>query len=93
MVDHKWGYTGKAREEHNLKAANNAWVKCSNKLREHDQDLAEGWKDEIDQLLVFTGLFSAVLTAFNVAIFVQLNPDPTPDATLQVLFQISAQLS
>ncbi|EMD31590.1 hypothetical protein CERSUDRAFT_59749, partial [Gelatoporia subvermispora B] len=82
-----------AQGETRQTAADRAWIDCSKRLREHDGELATAWKEEIDNLLVFAGLFSAVLAAFNVAVFIQLDPDPTPGATLQVLLQISAQLS
>ncbi|KAL6304447.1 hypothetical protein BKA93DRAFT_720853, partial [Sparassis latifolia] len=43
-----------------------AWAKCAKDLWEHDEAAVKEWKEEIDTLLVFAGLFSAVLTAFNV---------------------------
>ncbi|OCH87110.1 hypothetical protein OBBRIDRAFT_796529 [Obba rivulosa] len=55
-----------------------AWAKCAEDLRQHDQELATEWKEQIDNLLVFAGIFSAVLTAFNVELYTQLNPDTTP---------------
>ncbi|KAI0644777.1 hypothetical protein C8Q79DRAFT_875819, partial [Trametes meyenii] len=54
----------------------------------------ERWNKEIDTYLVFAGLFSAILTAFNVQSYQSLQPAP-PDhalATVTALQQISAQL-
>ncbi|RDX43101.1 hypothetical protein OH76DRAFT_1297404, partial [Lentinus brumalis] len=50
------------------------------------------WKEEIDTLLVYAGLSSAVLTAFVVQSYQLLQPDPT-DLTLAALNQISSQLN
>ncbi|KAI0760538.1 hypothetical protein C8Q74DRAFT_1166737, partial [Fomes fomentarius] len=57
----------------------------------YDQ-LVGRWKDEIDTLLVYAGLFSAVLTAFNVQSYQLLQPAPA-DPILDALQQISAQLN
>ncbi|KAI0718789.1 hypothetical protein C8T65DRAFT_737132 [Cerioporus squamosus] len=50
------------------------------------------WKEEIDTLLVYAGLSSAVLTAFVVQSYQLLQPDPA-DMTLAALKQISSQLN
>ncbi|KAL1936918.1 hypothetical protein VTO73DRAFT_4232, partial [Trametes versicolor] len=50
------------------------------------------WKEEIDTYLVFAGLFSAVLTTFNVQSYLLLQP-ATPDPSIAVLQQISSQLA
>ncbi|OCH86300.1 hypothetical protein OBBRIDRAFT_855454, partial [Obba rivulosa] len=55
--------------------------------------IVKAWKEEIDALLVFAGLFSAALTAFNVELYTSLRPDPGVDLTNQLLLQISAQLN
>ncbi|EMD37371.1 hypothetical protein CERSUDRAFT_135934, partial [Gelatoporia subvermispora B] len=67
------------------------WKKCSESLVERDKDMAQEWKDGIDNLLVFAGLFSAVVTAFNVELYRQLSPDPTTLAA-HALVRVSAQL-
>ncbi|KAL6301860.1 hypothetical protein BKA93DRAFT_441206, partial [Sparassis latifolia] len=69
-----------------------AWEKCAKSLAEHDEHSIKAWKEEIDTLLVFAGLYSAVLTAFNVTSYTWLQPSPPPDATVQLLSQISLQL-
>ncbi|KAI1793408.1 hypothetical protein LXA43DRAFT_242735 [Ganoderma leucocontextum] len=50
------------------------------------------WKSEIDMLLVFAGLFSAVLTAFNVQSYQLLQPDEQGEV-LAALVTISSQLN
>ncbi|KAL1729297.1 hypothetical protein EV714DRAFT_213090 [Schizophyllum commune] len=41
----------------------------------HDTELIEGWRDTLDVLLVFAGLFSAVVTTRVVRSSVALKPD------------------
>ncbi|KAJ3521917.1 hypothetical protein NM688_g8951 [Phlebia brevispora] len=70
----------------------NGWAEISNALNDVDAEKLEHCKDDIDTLLVFAGLFSAVLTAFVVESYTSLSPDPT-DAMIQLLMQISIQTS
>ncbi|KAI0371284.1 hypothetical protein BV20DRAFT_1051695 [Pilatotrama ljubarskyi] len=69
-----------------------AWAACAKALREYDEDMIQDWKEEIDTLLVFAGLFSAILTAFNIESYKLLQQQPE-DATVAILSQISAQLN
>ncbi|OSD03096.1 hypothetical protein PYCCODRAFT_1434974 [Trametes coccinea BRFM310] len=69
-----------------------AWTQCARVMEQHHKGLVKRWKDEIDTLLVYAGLFSAVLTAFNVELYVSLQPNPT-DTTNALLAQVSAQLN
>ncbi|OCH91563.1 hypothetical protein OBBRIDRAFT_695615, partial [Obba rivulosa] len=71
------------------------WDKFAKELQRQDEDCAKVWKEEIDALLVFAGLFSAVLTAFNVDIYKSLKPSSpsTPDVNTQALMQLIALLS
>ncbi|KAF9260790.1 hypothetical protein L218DRAFT_559930 [Marasmius fiardii PR-910] len=57
-----------------------------------DQDLVKGYKEDIDTLLVFAGLFSAVVTAFTIESYQWLQEDPE-DTTVVLLRQIVQQLS
>ncbi|KAJ3533832.1 hypothetical protein NM688_g7229 [Phlebia brevispora] len=52
------------------------WAGIAKTIRDVDEDTIEDYKEDIDTLLVFTGLFSAVLTAFVVESYQQLSPDP-----------------
>ena len=41
---------------------NSAWASCVKALRDHDQQLVQGWKEDVDSLLVFVRQFIVVLT-------------------------------
>ncbi|TFY54432.1 hypothetical protein EVJ58_g8868 [Rhodofomes roseus] len=43
-----------------------AWAQCAKDVWSDEADRVKTWNDEIDTLLVFAGLFSAILTAFVV---------------------------
>ncbi|KAI0695068.1 hypothetical protein C8T65DRAFT_49791 [Cerioporus squamosus] len=68
------------------------WANCVRALRDYDEHMVKGWKEDIDSLLVFAGLFSAVLTAFNIESYKLLQEDPDETAA-NLLRQISAQLA
>ncbi|KAI0744467.1 hypothetical protein C8Q76DRAFT_851493 [Earliella scabrosa] len=68
-----------------------AWDKTAGIVKAYSDELVDKWNNEIDALLVYAGLFSAVLTAFNVQSYSLLAPDPQ-DRILDTLQQISAQL-
>ncbi|KAF9257528.1 hypothetical protein L218DRAFT_831732, partial [Marasmius fiardii PR-910] len=53
-----------------------------------DEDLMRGYKEDIDTLLVFAGLFSAVVTAFTIESYQWLKEDPN-DTAVVLLKQIS----
>ncbi|KAI0368235.1 hypothetical protein BV20DRAFT_480261 [Pilatotrama ljubarskyi] len=68
-----------------------AWSRTTDIVKTYSDDLIKRLNAEIDTLLVYAGLFSAVVTAFNVESYVLLQPQ-TPDPSLAVLERISAQL-
>ncbi|KAI0644775.1 hypothetical protein C8Q79DRAFT_869024, partial [Trametes meyenii] len=73
-----------------------AWGNVRTAIEEHGNAIVERWNKEIDTYLVFAGLFSAILTAFNVESYQLLQPttpDPTSLIAVAALQQISAQLS
>ncbi|KAI0776463.1 hypothetical protein BC629DRAFT_1290537, partial [Irpex lacteus] len=53
------------------------WAAMSKDVREFDEEKVQSCKDDVDTLLVFAGLFSAVLSAFLVAAYPNLQPSPT----------------
>ncbi|KAI0791939.1 hypothetical protein C8Q75DRAFT_753678 [Abortiporus biennis] len=69
-----------------------AWGICADRLKKRDDMAIQSWKDEIDSLLVFGGLFSAVLTAFIVESYKQLQTD-SGDLTVELLQQILGHLA
>ncbi|RPD74975.1 hypothetical protein L226DRAFT_508609 [Lentinus tigrinus ALCF2SS1-7] len=68
------------------------WSSYAQIIKHYDEDMVRGWKEEIDTLLVFAGLFSAVVTAFNIEAYKLLQPDPA-QITVQLLQDISQQLA
>ncbi|KAI0365328.1 hypothetical protein BV20DRAFT_914372, partial [Pilatotrama ljubarskyi] len=58
----------------------------------YSDEMIERWNSEIDTYLVYAGLFSAIVTAFNVQSYVllQQQPDPTFAAVLQISLQLSS---
>ncbi|KAI0649471.1 hypothetical protein C8Q79DRAFT_876040, partial [Trametes meyenii] len=68
------------------------WTACAARMRDYDEAMVRGWKEEIDTLLVFAGLFSAVVTAFNIEAYHLLQEDPS-ETSVRILQQISQQLS
>ncbi|KAI0758705.1 hypothetical protein C8Q74DRAFT_1160096, partial [Fomes fomentarius] len=69
-----------------------AWDETAKIVKDYSDELVKRWKEEIDTLLVYAGLFSAVLTALIVESYKLLSPPP-PDPVLAALQQISVQLS
>ncbi|KAI0790540.1 hypothetical protein C8Q75DRAFT_806443 [Abortiporus biennis] len=67
------------------------WSKIAKIARKYDEDKVKDCKEDIDTLLVFAGLFSAVVTAFIIEAYQNLQANP-PDVSAQVLVQISQQL-
>ncbi|KAI0341455.1 hypothetical protein BDW22DRAFT_1332674, partial [Trametopsis cervina] len=70
------------------------WAAIERVLDDFDKEEIEGVKSDIDTLLVFIGLFSAVLTAFVAVSFGLLQDDSvTTKETLQAIKQLSVQMS
>ncbi|EIN04148.1 hypothetical protein PUNSTDRAFT_29344, partial [Punctularia strigosozonata HHB-11173 SS5] len=67
------------------------WPSCLQQMLRHDNEMVAGWNDEIDTILIFAGLFSAILTAFSVESYKLLQQDPEQTST-DLLAQISLQL-
>ncbi|KAF8878733.1 hypothetical protein BD779DRAFT_1400008, partial [Infundibulicybe gibba] len=67
------------------------WKKVYEKVGQFDKEFCGGWNSEIDALLTFAGLFSAVVTAFTVESYKLLQPD-AQDMTNRILMNVSAQL-
>ncbi|KAF5367933.1 hypothetical protein D9758_004340 [Tetrapyrgos nigripes] len=68
------------------------WEELIKEVKKYDKEEVEGWREDIDTLLVFAGLFSAAVTAFTVESYQWLQQDPTETNT-QLLYQISLQLA
>ncbi|THG99996.1 hypothetical protein EW026_g2451 [Hermanssonia centrifuga] len=73
-------------------AQETGWAGIENHMREYDEGEMKVLNDDIDALLIFAGLFSAVLTAFVVPSYLLLQPDNS-QLSVQILDRISAQLA
>ncbi|KAI9059949.1 hypothetical protein FKP32DRAFT_1578878, partial [Trametes sanguinea] len=71
-----------------------AWFDATTLVKTYSDQRVEQWKGEIENYLFFAGLFSAILTAFNVECFSLLQPPMThADNVSLILRHISLQLS
>ncbi|KAI0710563.1 hypothetical protein C8Q76DRAFT_580411, partial [Earliella scabrosa] len=68
------------------------WEECARVVKDHSDEMFKRWREEIDTLLVYAGLFSAAITAFNAQSYALLQPSQE-DTTVALLAQISAQLN
>ncbi|RPD69457.1 hypothetical protein L226DRAFT_616851 [Lentinus tigrinus ALCF2SS1-7] len=78
-------------EEYDEEQRAKAWTAAAHAVKTYHDELIDRWNKEMDTLLVYAGLFSAVLTAFNVQSYQSLQSAPT-DSTVALLQRISAQL-
>ncbi|KAF7333457.1 hypothetical protein MVEN_02361800 [Mycena venus] len=77
--------------DHDESAAAKLWTVYVSEAEKYDKALVEGWKSDMDVLLIFAGLFSASLTAFLIESYKTLTPDQGA-MTIALLTQISRQL-
>ncbi|KAJ7932894.1 hypothetical protein B0H13DRAFT_2512744 [Mycena leptocephala] len=68
------------------------WAVYISEAEKYDKALLEGWKSDMQGLLIFAGLFSASLTAFIVESYKTLSSDNSA-ITVALLVQISQQLN
>ncbi|KAJ7166579.1 hypothetical protein C8R46DRAFT_263957 [Mycena filopes] len=73
-------------------AAAKLWAVYISEAEKYDGALVESWKSDMEGLLIFAALFSAILTAFIIESYKSLNPD-SGDVTVELLGQISQQLA
>ncbi|KAK7024279.1 hypothetical protein VNI00_016445 [Paramarasmius palmivorus] len=76
-------------EERKKEAADRSYEKLQTEVKKYDDGMVAGWKEDIDTLLVFAGLFSAIVTAFLIESYQWLSQD----TTVLILTQISQQLN
>ncbi|KAF7367985.1 hypothetical protein MSAN_00864200 [Mycena sanguinolenta] len=72
-------------------AGTKLWSFYVSQAERYDKALVEGWRSDMDALLIFAGLFSASLTAFLIESYKTLSPDQGAIA-ISILAQISSQL-
>ncbi|KAK1219738.1 hypothetical protein PQX77_017546 [Marasmius sp. AFHP31] len=81
-------YTPEQPFVYSIPQSGDCWKECLNRVDEYDIERCKGYRDDIDTLLVFAGLFSAVVTAFTVESYQWLDEDPL-DATAEILLHIA----
>ncbi|KAF9458419.1 hypothetical protein BDZ94DRAFT_1270689 [Collybia nuda] len=66
------------------------WIKA---MEESNNGMCKGWRDQIDTLVIFAGLFSATVTAFTIESYQWLSETPTDTlARLQLRALLNATL-
>ncbi|KAJ6556040.1 hypothetical protein B0H19DRAFT_869344, partial [Mycena capillaripes] len=68
------------------------WSIYINEAERYDKGLVESWKADMEGMLIFSGLFSASLTAFLLESYRTLQPD-TGAATVELLTRIVQELA
>ncbi|KAJ6556988.1 hypothetical protein DFH09DRAFT_1488686 [Mycena vulgaris] len=68
------------------------WSVYISEAERYDSALVESWKADMEGMLIFSGLFSASLTAFIIESYKNLTPD-TGNMTVALLSQLSQQIS
>ncbi|KZP12361.1 hypothetical protein FIBSPDRAFT_836277 [Athelia psychrophila] len=68
------------------------WSVYMSEANPYDKALIDSWSKDMDGILIFAGLFSAVVTTFIIESFGGLMPDPNA-TTVALLQQISQQLA
>lgn len=69
-----------------------SWQKCSELAEKYDKGICDAYREQIDTLLVFAGLFSAVVTSFAAESYHWLHND-SGDVSVQLLAQIASMLN
>ncbi|KJA20519.1 hypothetical protein HYPSUDRAFT_142030, partial [Hypholoma sublateritium FD-334 SS-4] len=67
------------------------WNNLLAPLMKRDKEQCDAWKEEIQNLLIFAGLFSAVATAFVIILYQGLQPDSN-QMIIALLTQIATTL-
>ncbi|KAF9044185.1 hypothetical protein BJ165DRAFT_1330552, partial [Panaeolus papilionaceus] len=69
-----------------------SWQRCHQLAEKYDNEMCDAWKEEVDKLLIFAGLFSATVTAFTIESYKWLSEEPE-DVSVKLLGFIASQLS
>ncbi|KDR75477.1 hypothetical protein GALMADRAFT_68761, partial [Galerina marginata CBS 339.88] len=67
------------------------WERLLVPLLKKDKAQCDAWKDEVQNLLIFAGLFSAVVTAFVIDSYKGLKADPN-DKMIDLLSRIATRV-
>ncbi|KAJ7487390.1 hypothetical protein B0H11DRAFT_1790047 [Mycena galericulata] len=86
-----WGDPPYSKAE-SQQASAKLWAVYIDEAERYDRALVESWKADMEGMLIFSGLFSASVTAFLIESYPTLQSD-SGDTTVQLLTQISRQLA
>ncbi|KAJ7614832.1 hypothetical protein FB45DRAFT_1064488 [Roridomyces roridus] len=78
--------------DENRESCAKIWSIYVGEAERYDAALVESWKADMEGMLIFSGLFSASLTAFLIESYKTLQPD-SGDLTVAALSQVSHQLA
>ncbi|KAK6977350.1 hypothetical protein R3P38DRAFT_3295472 [Favolaschia claudopus] len=81
-----------SERNHDDEAGAKIWSVYISEADKYDKALVESWKSDMNGMLIFAGLFSAILSAFLIKSYKSLTPD-SEDRMATLLGQISIQLS
>ncbi|KAJ7085058.1 hypothetical protein C8R44DRAFT_721738, partial [Mycena epipterygia] len=83
---------GKNASDSDEPGAAKIWAVYIDEAEKYDKALVESWRSDMEGLLIFAALFSAIVTAFIIESYKTLNSDSST-LTVQLLSQISQQLA
>ncbi|KXN87316.1 hypothetical protein AN958_08941 [Leucoagaricus sp. SymC.cos] len=64
------------------KEAKNPWEICLKQANEYVEEEMKVWKDEVEKLLIFAGLFSGVVASFAIEAYHNVKDDPAKNTNL-----------
>ncbi|KAF7367828.1 hypothetical protein MSAN_00847200 [Mycena sanguinolenta] len=76
----------------NEESCTTLWSTYVGEAEKYDTALVQSWKADMEGMLIFSGLFSASLTAFIIESYKTLQPDPG-DLTVAAISQLPRQLA
>ncbi|KAF8474395.1 hypothetical protein DFH94DRAFT_695460 [Russula ochroleuca] len=83
---------GSTRDEVHEDLVNEMWSGYLKNVDEYDKRVTDGWKEDANGVLVFTGLFSATVASFIIESYKLLSPD-SGNQTVFLLGQLSQQFA
>ncbi|KAE9386278.1 hypothetical protein BT96DRAFT_960608 [Gymnopus androsaceus JB14] len=83
---------GATKNIENMSSVRDPWTECLKSVRTYDDEKCKGWREDIDTLLVFAGLFSATVTAFATESYQWLQQDKNSAIFAQLVY-ISERLN
>ncbi|KAJ7175108.1 hypothetical protein C8R43DRAFT_597924 [Mycena crocata] len=76
----------------NDEACEKLWAIYTDEAERYDEALVQSWRGDMEGMLIFSGLFSASVTAFLIESYKSLTPD-TGELAVQLLTRLSQQVA